>query len=233
MDNTASRIIQNAMEDAGLLQDGQTVTTAQYDKYLIRLNDIINYEQTQGLKLFLIEDITVPLTAGQSLYTFMPGGSVNMTKPSQIIDAYYRDQNGIQRPLISLSWNEWTRLSQPSIQGQVTSWFQDKQFDRINLHLWLVPDASAATGTVHVIARTQQPMVVNINDTMQFPQEWFIFLHWALADEICTGQPEAIVNRCTQKAEYYRQQLQAWDTEDASLQFQPDPRGTYAQGDFR
>ena len=233
MDNTASRIIQNAMEDAGLLQDGQTVTTAQYNKYIIRLNDIINYEQTQGLKLFLIEDITVPLVAGQSLYTFMPGGNINMVKPTQIIDVYYRDQNGIQRPLISLSWNEWVRLSQPGIQGQVNSWFQDKQYDRINLHLWLVPDAVAATGTVHVIARTQQPMVVNISDTMQFPQEWFIFLHWALADEICTGQPEAIVNRCSQKAAYYREQLTAWDTEDASLQFQMDPRGAYAQGDFR
>lgn len=233
MDNTASRIIQNAMEDAGLLQEGQTPNPTQYAKYLIRLNDIINFEQTQGLKLFLLEDIPVTLTAGKGLYTIMPGGDVNMVKPTAINDAYYRDQNGIQRPLISISWNEWVRLSQPQNQGQVNSWFADKQYDRINLHLWLVPDSVAATGTVHVIARTQQPMVVNITDTMQFPQEWFIFLHWALAAEISTGQPDSIIARCEQKAASYRKALEDYDTEDASIQFQMDPRGAYAQGAFR
>lgn len=232
-DNTASRIIQSAMEDAGLLQEGQTPNVTQLEKYRIRLNDVINFEQTQGLKLFLLQDITVTLTAGKQLYTIMPGGDVNMAKPTQLIDAYFKDQNGIQRPLIPLSWNEWVRLSQPANQGQINSWFEDKRYDRINLNLWLVPDSIAALGTVHVIARTQQPNVVDVTLDMKFPQEWFMFLHWALAADICTGQPTDIVNRCEAKCEYYRDKLQAFDTEDASLQFQPDPRGSYATGDFR
>lgn len=233
MDNTASRIIQNAMEDAGLLQEGQTPNATQQARCLTRLNDIINFEQTQGLKLFLLKDVEVALVAGQSLYTFMPGGDVDMVKPVQIVDCYYKDANGIQRPLISLSWNEWVRLSQPGNTGQINSWFQDKQYDRINLHMWMVPDAVAATGKVHAIARTQQPMVVNVGDTMQFPQEWFLFLHWALAAEIATGQPDSIIARCEQKAMQYRKALEDWDTEDASIQFQMDPRGAYAQGSFR
>ena len=232
-DNTASRIIQNAMEDAGLLQEGQTPTPAQYAKYMIRLNDIINFEQTQGLKLFLMQDITVDLVAGQGKYVIGPGGDVNMVKPTQIIDAYFKDQNNIQRPLIVMAWNEWVRLSQPGIQGQINSYFEDKQPTQINLWLWLVPDSVAALGKVHVIVRTQQPNVVNISNDMVFPQEWFIFLHWALAAEICTGQPDSIIQRCESKTAYYREALNSWDTEDTSLQFQADPRGAYVQGDFR
>lgn len=232
-DNTASRIIQNAMEDAGLLQEGQTPTPAQQARYMIRLNDIINFEQTQGLKLFLMEDVPITLVAGQGRYVLGPLGDVVMPKPTQIIDAYFKDQNNIQRPLIPMSWNEWTRLSQPGIQGQVNSYFEDKQPGQINLWLWLVPDNVAALGRVHVIVRTQQPNVISVTDDMVFPQEWFIFLHWALAADICTGQPESIIQRCEAKTAFYREALNAWDTEDTSIQFQVDARGGYVQGDFR
>jgi hypothetical protein len=232
-DNTASRIIQNAMEDAGLLQEGQTPTPAQQARYMIRLNDIINFEQTQGLKLFLMEDVPITLVAGQGRYVIGPAGDVVMPKPTQIVDAYFKDQNNIQRPLIPMSWNEWTRLSQPGIQGQINSYFEDKQPGQINLWLWLVPDNVAALGQVHVIVRTQQPNVVSVTDNMVFPQEWFIFLHWALAADICTGQPESIVQRCESKTAFYREALNSWDTEDTSIQFQVDARGGYVQGDFR
>lgn len=229
----ATRIIQQAMEDAGLLQEGQTPNSTQQANYLLRINDIINYTQTLGLALYLIQDVTIPLTVGQGLYTLMVGGDVNMAKPSQVIDGYYSDVNNIQRPLIPLSWNEWIRLSQPSITGQINSWFADKKADRVNIHLWNVPDSNAATGTVHLVVRTQATNLASVSDNIMFAPEWGIYLHWALADEISTGQPEAIQSKCATKRQKYLEDLLAFDTEDASVQFQPDSRGQYPGSDFQ
>ena len=33
-----------------------------------------------------------------------------------------------------------------------------------------------------------------------FAQEWRIALRWGLADDIATGQPQAIMDRCAQRA---------------------------------
>jgi hypothetical protein len=230
---TAQRLITDAYRDSGLIAQTQTPNAGQLADGLSRLNDIINFEQTQGLKLFLFQDIEVPLTAGQNTYTLMTGGSVNITKPQNVVDGYFLDSNGVQRPIFSLSWNEWVRLSQVTQTGQINNYFVDKQFDRLVVKFWNVPDTTAATGTVHLIARVQASNLATVGANVAFPPEWFIFLRWALASDLAVGQPAEMISRCDQKKAEYKAALEAFDVEDASLQFQMDPRGAYPQGDFK
>ena len=230
---TASRIIDKAHLNAGLIQEGQTANANQQADGISRLNDVINFAQTQGLKLHLLRDVSLGIQAAKGLYTLMPGGDVDMVKPISVIDGYYKDSNGIQRPLIPMSWNEWVRLSQPSVQGQVNSYFVDKQYDRFNVNLWQIPDTNAATGDVHLILRVQATNISAITDDVVFPPEWFIYLQWALASELASGQPQEIITRCDQKASFYADAISAFDVEDTSVQFQVDSRMGNAQGDFR
>ena len=72
--NTGGAISQKAFEDAGLCSMGQTITSSQLTRGLDRLNDIINMEATQGLKLWLNEIISVPLVASQATYRIGPSG---------------------------------------------------------------------------------------------------------------------------------------------------------------
>ena len=231
--NTPDRIIRMAMVDAGYLQDGDDPTPEQYANYLNRLNDLINYWQTQGLKLWLQYDLAVPLVAGQAAYTIGPGGSVPMTKPLRVIQGYYLDGSSVKRPLLPLSRDEYTRLSTVTQQGALNSYFVDKQVSVLSVHFWLVPDTVAATGTAQLIVQQQVTNLVSLTDTMNFPQEWFLALRWGLADDICTGQPQAIMDRCAGKAMFYLNALEAWDVEDASTMFQPDQRAAYITGAFR
>jgi len=71
-------------------------------------------------------------------------------------------------------------------------------------------------------------------DTIDFPQEWMMALRWGLADDICTGQPQAIMDRCKANAGMYRTALEDWDVEDTSTRFTPDSqtRGGYASRGF-
>lgn len=231
--NTPISIIADAYFDAGLLQEGQSPSGEQIVTGMRKLEDMINLWQTQGLKLWLMEDLSVTLVSGQGTYTFGPAGTVVMDKPLRVIEAYYRDVNAVRRPLIPLSWNDYTRLSQITQVGQLNSYFVDKQQAALSVFFWLIPDAVAATGTAHLVIQRQVAGLVNLTDTMNFPPEWRIALRWGLADEISTGQPQAIMDRCQARAMAYRTMLEDWDVEDAPTRFTPDTRGGFAQGSFR
>jgi hypothetical protein len=231
--NSVDRIIRFAMEDAGLLEDGADPSADQSGRYMQRLNDLVNFWQTQGIKLFLIQDISVPITQGTNLYTFGPAGTQVMTKPLRVEDAYFSDQNGIRRPLLPMARYDWDRMSQVTNQGAVNQYFVDKQLLTLNIYLWNTPDATSALGTFHPVFRTQITTAVTINDSIMFPPEWYMALRWALASEISTGQPDSIVNRAKENSMIYKEALEAWDTEDAPTEFQPDPQGGYGRSRFR
>jgi hypothetical protein len=232
---TPSRIIEYAMKDAGLLQEGDVPNSDQYAEHTNRLNDLINLWQTEGLKLWLQRDLGFTPVANQATYTFGLIGTptVSMTKPLRVLQAYYQDNSSpaIRRPLSVLSRDEYTRLSQTTQTGAVNSFFVDKQQQQLAVSLWLVPDSTAAMGTVHMILQYQVTNFINLTETMEFPIEWFIALRWGLADEICTGQPESVQARCKQRADQFKKKLEDWDVEDASTMFAPDSRGiTYRYG---
>lgn len=231
--NSPARIIENAMENAVLLAEGDTPNSEQYAKYLVRLTDLINFWATQGLKLWTLTDLSVPLTAGQAKYTIGPSGNVVMPKPMREIQAYYLNSDSIRRPLYIISWDEYLRLSQVTQTGAINSVFVDKQQTQINVSCWLVPDADAATGTLHLLTQQQLTNPVTLTEALNFTSESFIALHWMLAAEICNSQPQAVIDRCTAMAATYRQALEAWDVEDAATQFQPDHRTAYGTNNFR
>lgn len=232
-DNTPIGIIQDAYFDAGLLQEGQTVNSEQVVNGMRRLTDLINLWQTQGLKLWLNVDTPVTLVSGQGTYALSPTGDVVMAKPPRVIQAIFVDSTGIRRPLIPLAWDDYMRLSQITQTGTINSYFVNKKQSELSVFFWLIPDATAATGTVHLLLQVQVTNFISVTETMNFPIEWRIALRWGLADELATGQPEAIMNRCQQRAATYREMLEDWDVEDTSTRFTPDPRAAFTQGSFR
>ena len=235
--NTPARCITLAMRDAGLLQEGDEPNSDQYAEYGQRLNDVINYLQTQGLKLWTQEDLTLPLVAGQMTYTIGTGGNVNITKPLRVLQGYYNDMSSptapVRRPIYPVSWQEWLSLSTITTQGAISQYFVDKQQSMLNVSFWNVPDAfNASNGTAQLLVQQQITNFVGITDTMNFPQEWFLALRWNLADELCTGQPQAVQARCQQRAMQFRTALEDWDVEDASTFFKPDSRSGQGKSRF-
>lgn len=230
--NTPDRIISTAMREAKLLQTGDAPRSEHYAEFMPRLCDMINHWQTQGLKLWLNFDQPVTLIANQALYTFSPTGNVVMAKPLRVIDGYYLDSASNRRPLTSIARLEYDRLSNVTNTGAVNTYFVDKQQTHLDVYFWLTPDASAATGIAHVILQQQVTNFTGLTDNMNFPVEWYLALIWGLADEICGGQPTAIMTRCQQRAIMYRTMLEDWDVEDADTTFQPDQRVTMYTGRF-
>jgi len=232
--NTPISIIQDAYFDAGLIGVGQNVNSEQVVLGMRKLTDLINLWQTQGLKLWLNVDTSITLVSGTSTYTLGLAGTVVMTKPLRVIDAYYADSNGIHRPLQPLAWADYVRLSTLTQEGQINSYFVDKQQSVLSVFFWLTPDDTAATGTGHLVLQTQVTNFISLTETMNFPIEWRIALRWGLADELATGQPQAIMDRCQQRALAYRTMLEDWDVEDAPTRFAANTQGQgFFTGNFR
>ncbi len=223
--NTPLAIISDAYRDAGLTQPGDTPSSEQTVEGMRALADLINFEQTKGLKLWLNDTQDVTLVADQGTYTFSPTGDIVMPKPLRVIQADYVQlptSNEVRRPLTPLSWDDYMRLSQRNQSGALNSYFVNKQDTYLSVFFWLIPDASAAAdGFVQLLLQKQVTNFTSVTETMNFPIEWRMFLRWALADQLATGQPESIMSRCQQRAEMYREALEDWDVEDAPTQFTP------------
>lgn len=218
--NTPYAIIGDAMKDCGKLERGNTPDSEMLADGMQRLQDLINITQTEGIKLFLMEDKSITLTSGTATYTV----TVSSVKPLRVDQAYFLDSSSVRRPIYPLSWDEWIRLSTVTDTGAISQYFINKQSTILSVSFWLIPDATAALGTAHLLLRRQVTSPISLTETMEFPIEWRMFLRWGLADEMATGQPQTIMDRCQQRAMMYKEKLEGWDVEDTETRFEPDSR---------
>lgn len=234
-------IICDAMRDVGKLRPGNDPDGEELVINQRRLNKLLNFYMTQGLKLWLIQNLNLvlvpplPGNIGVPLYTLGPAGTVPMVKPLRVISGYYQYNTGNQYPLIPMSYpNEYQNLSNLNQPGAVNSYAVDKQQLTLNVYLWNPPDAfSAANGTVHLMIEAPITNFVSITDQMNFPIEWGLLLEWGLANQISTGQPTTVIARAAGMEKIYRDALEDWDVEDADTMFQPDQRTYTSTGKFR
>jgi len=229
--NSLARVIKTAYLNNKQIAAAAEPSSVQYQQGFNRLCDMIAFMNTQGQKLFMLSDTAVPLTAGNAVYTFGPTGSTVMTKPERVDQAWFQDNSGpssTRRPLLELSWQEWSYLSGTNQQGSINQYLQERLPTMLRVTLWEVPDAAQATnGQVHLLLRQQITRGVQLTDDTQFPQEWFLALSWMLADELSSGLAQEIVQRSMMKAQYYRDEMLNWDVETAQVFFTPDSRGAY------
>ena len=218
----ASAIIQKAYQNAGKVARGLTPSPVQLLDALSTLSDIIAFEVTKGLKLWLETEVTVSLVAGRQAYSFRPGGDVSMVRPLKIKEASYVASGGAVRALTPVSREEWNRQPNRSGSGQVTQYFSEKLYDRLNLYCWLTPDTVAATGHLLVVLANQGSLPLTVTSDTRFPPEWSLFLQWRLGQELATGMPQEITMRCDQMALTYREHVEAFDVEEAPTRFAID-----------
>ena len=216
---TAGRAVRLAMKNAGLLQRGEEPNSDDYAEYLGRLGDLIAAWGVEGIKLWTNREVSVTLVAGTASYTLGPGGAILTTKPLRVLGANFVDSSGNKTVLSPLSRTDYRALGNTTNRGAVNSYFVDKQQTNLVVYFWQVPDTTAATGTVSVLYQAPISAPTALTENVEFPAEWFQALSWGLADEICTGQPQEIVTRCTQRAAVFKDTLQNWDIEDVPITF--------------
>ena len=232
---TRDQIISSALRKLQVLELGTTPDADTVTNAALSLNLLMKAWQTQGIKLWTVQEYVVPLVANQNKYKMgatVGGDTVDIVtdKPLKVIQAFLRNTQvtpNIDRPVMILSRQEYNILGSKYSTGQINSIWYDPRQNYGELHTYLTPDSDVATNyQLYLIGQKPIDDISASSDIPNFPTEWMQALVWGLADELALEYGCHISQRqdIARKAEAYREALEDWDTETASTYFQVDKR---------
>ena len=118
----------------------------------------------QGVNLWAVDLVTVPLVEGQATYA-VDGNTI------MVLDAYTTTSSGIDRVIMPISRTEYASYPNKTQQGFPTSYW----FDRLvspTITLWPVPDGSSATILKYYRVRQVQDANLQNGENVEIPYRW-------------------------------------------------------------
>lgn len=229
---TRNEIIAASLRLLGVLEEGAVPNATAIENASLVLNMMIKDWMTDGIKLWTVNEITLPLVSGQTSYTIGPdsGNDLVTNKPLRLIQAFLRNLSvspHIDMPMTLISEQEYNILGSKFSQGAVNSVYYKPYVNYGVAKVFLTPnDSTAEDYELHLNIQRPIEDMTGANQTFDFPQEWYQSLRWGLAAELAVeyGLTEARISGILNRSEQYKQRLAAWDTEYNSTFFQPDVR---------
>jgi len=224
---TRDDIIAAAFRLLGVYGTGETPVSADYTNASQALNIMIKSWMKKGVRLWTVQDLSFTPVVGTTSYSF-PGTTtspVTTYRPLKILDAYIRDSNSNDVPLIPVSRQEYLQFGIKSTQAIPNSYYYDKQLSAGVLYLYNTPVDT--THTIHIVVQRPLEDMTASSDNLDFPQEWFQAIKWGLAEELAPEYGYNLNNlqMFTLKATNFFEEAASWDQEDTSVFFTPNSRG--------
>ena len=229
---TRNNIIESSLRLLGVLEETATPSANAIENASMVLNMMLKDWMTDGIKLWTVTELTIPLVANKTEYSIGPSSSydVNTNKPLRIIQAFLRNVSvnpHVDMPMTLISEQEYNILGSKFSTGTVNSVYYKPLVEYGKLKVFLTPSSSTAT-TYELHINVQRPIqdITTANQTFDFPSEWYQCLRWGLAAELAAdyGLPLEKTAAIITRSEQYKQRLMAWDIENNSTFFQPDVR---------
>jgi len=237
------QIISLALRKLGVLEIGDTPDANSVANAAMSLNLLIKQFNTDGLKLWKVSELIVPLVSGQTSYTLGGSGSATMydalaptvaitDKPLKVIQGFYRNITStpvVDTPVLLVSKQEYNVLGSKFSTGTANTIFYDARKLNGILYVYLTPDTYAQNNLqMHLIAQMPINDLSLATEVPDFPNEWMNCLVWNLADQLSMeyGVPMNSRQEIAQRAMAYKTQMSDWDVEAYSTFFAPDFRST-------
>lgn len=228
---TRDMIVSSALRKLQVIELGITPDASTLSNAAQALNVVIKSWQTQGIKLWTVENYVIPLTATKNAYVISPSGpDLVQDKPLKVIQAWMRNIGvtpNIDTPLLPISRQEYNVLGSKNSSGMVNSYWYEPGTISGTVTVFLTPDTSTATNyQLYLVGQRPLNDILLSTDIPDFPNEWMQALVWGLADELAIeyGVNTNVRNEISMKANKYRTELEGWDVENASTYFTPDMR---------
>ena len=216
---TTNPLIEKAFGILGVGSEGEDLSARQYEDGRGSMNLMFKTWGTQA-HLWLRTERSVTLVAAQASYTLTP-------KPMRVESVRRKVTTGaLETPL--MEWSRSTYLEQPNktVASVPTAYYYDPQSTVGTLYVW--PTASTATAAAQTLQltywRRMDDMDASNNDA-DLPQEWLETIVWNLAASLMTEYPvkdPQLAGRIDRRAAILMANLEAFDTEPASLYLQPE-----------
>jgi hypothetical protein len=240
---TRDEIITLALRKLGVLEIGSSPDAATISNASMSLNLLIKQFSTDGLKLWKISELIIPVTNNQTSYILGGASSTLMydslsptvaitDKPLKVIQGFYRNKQStpyIDIPVMVMSKQEYNVLGSKFSTGTANTIFYDPRKLNGVLYVYLTPDSNAQTNLeLHIVAQMPLDDLTTALGVPDFPNEWMNCLMWNLADQLSLeyGVPMNARQEIANRASTYKTMLSDWDVEASSTFFSPDFRST-------
>lgn len=191
----------------------------------LALNLLLKSWQVQGF-LWLKKFALLTLVPGQATYQLgawatdtcvYDGTATQITRPTRISYAAYRNSTGVDREMTPLARNDYMKLSNKAAAAPSTQYFYDPQTEKGQLILWPVPIAAD-----HIFFSCDRGIfdMLGSDNTYDVPQEWLRVIKYALAVEIAPeyAMPSGEFQLLNAKYEALRADVESYNHEVTPFQ---------------
>lgn len=225
-------LINSAYRALRVLQEGATASASQLATGAEALNMVIKWMQSQGMLLWLYQQVQVPTQANKNSYTLGPvGADVITPRPLGITDVCFsrftQAGQNMDTPLYLMSRAEYLMLGNKGGSGYTNALYYDGQFNTAGgvtststgygtLYCYVTP--MDGTRTIFLNVKRQLYDMNSGTDEFDFPAECFRALRWTLAEELADEEevPLQRIQYVMQRAKMYQDQMY-----DSSVEMQP------------
>ena len=141
--STVAQIVLRAGQALGYKGRNETLSAADATDALNAFNGMLDSWSGEGLASFANQTISATLTIGTQSYTIGSGGTINTTRPDNIVQAWIRDSNNLDFPVSIVPQDEWNGIVMKSNTSQIPQvLFYDPQYPLGIIYLFPVPSAA-------------------------------------------------------------------------------------------
>jgi hypothetical protein len=226
---TRDDIITDALATVGVIDAGESLTSADRTRGAFVLNLILKSLPIETWLLWCYQDIPITLISGTASYTIGPTGTIVANRPLRIAKAWRRDSNSNDTPMVQLARADYEMLTPKNTSGIPVNYYYDPQLNNGVLYTWPVIDQSgytmyiSAQRTIEDIASTSGSSTENFD----LPQEWFMPLSWMLADQLSMKYTLNLqkVQMIKQEANMWMEKMANFSREEPGIYFTPNFQG--------
>lgn len=232
---SAEDLIKSVLRTLNVIGVGEEPIQEDYSNCMQALNLVIKNFAIKGFPLWVTEYLQIPMLQGISEYQLGPTGGlfpggITVSRPLRIVDGFIRNPQGFDTPLVMLSRQEYDILGSKASLGIPNQFYYNNQLENGILYTYTVPSIDG--WTIHATIQRMFDDMATLDNTFDFPQEWFLPLKWALVAEL--GMEYGL---SLEKISYYEtksftlvEDIFAWSQETPGIYFSPDPQGTIRHG---
>lgn len=225
---TRNELLTAGIRKLGVLARGQVPDAEDLENGAQALNTLVAYLRSKGLPLWARKEYIMSLTADTSSYTIGTGQTIATPYPLKMIEAYSIPTNGNSRiPITIVSNQEYNILPTGSSSGQPIQLSYQPNINYGTIKIWPTPDSTVVSAyTVKLVYQRPFEYFSTANDTMDFPEEWYLPIIYKLAVLLAPEWGIPLEDRRELKAEAkeYLEMIDSFGEEDASFFMQPDRR---------
>lgn len=175
---TAANIIRQAYLKTQALGWDDTVETQLNTDGLEMLNNLIASLSAERLVIPSVTEFSNALTVGKATYTIGTGGDFNVARPIDLAEAYIRDTQGIDWPVVMFTREEYAALADKNTSRRPEKYYFTPEYPLAKIIFDSLPTAAE---TLYLNIFDYLSEISDVNDTLNIPPEYKRMLIYNLA----------------------------------------------------